>query len=127
MRGQQLTLPDILEVSMRKIRPVILLAILAILAGVAATYYARLKQQIGSAPPKPAALAPGTVARSHAWTYKQTTNGKTAITVHAEDLQEVQGKQELTGVELDIFHKDGNQYDHVRCARAEFDMSQGVL
>ncbi len=112
---------------MRKIRPVILLAILAIVAGVSATYYARLKQQAGSAPEKPKALAPGTIATSHAWTYKQTSNGKTAITVHAEDLQEVQGKQELTGVELDIYHKDGNEYDHVKCAKAEFDMAEGVL
>jgi lipopolysaccharide export system protein LptA len=112
---------------MRKLRPLILLAFLAILAGVVITYYNRLKMQAGSAITKPQALAPGTLATSHAWTYKQTTNGKTAITVTAEDLQEVQGKQELTGVQLDIFHKDGNQYDHVKCAKAEFDMSQGVL
>ena len=112
---------------MHKLRPVILLAILVIVAGVAATYYARLKQQAGSAAAKPKALAPGTLATSHAWTYKHTTNGQTTITVHAEDLQEVQGKQELSGVELDIFHKDGNEYDHVKCARAEFDMNQGVL
>jgi lipopolysaccharide export system protein LptA len=112
---------------MRKVRPVILLAILAIVAGVAVTYYTRLKLQAGSALSKPKALAPGTLATSHAWTYKQTTNGKTAITVSAEDLQEIEGKQQLTGVQLDIFHKDGNEYDHVKCAKAEFDMNQGVL
>jgi lipopolysaccharide export system protein LptA len=112
---------------MRKIRPLILLAILAILAGVAVTYYTRLKMQAGSGPAKPKALAPGTLSTSHAWTYKQTTNGKTTLTVTAEDTQEVQGKQELTGVELQIFHKDANQYDHVKCAKAEFDMNQGVL
>ena len=112
---------------MRKVRPVILLAILTVLAGVAITYYGRLKLQAGSALAKPKALAPGTLATSHAWTYKQTTNGKTSITVHAEDLQEVEGKQELTGVELDIYHKEGNEFDHVKCAKAEFDMNQGVL
>jgi lipopolysaccharide export system protein LptA len=112
---------------MRKIRPVILLAILAILAGVGVTYYTRLKLQAGSALAKPKALAPGTLATSHAWTYRQTTNGKMAISVHAEDIQEIEGKQELTGVELDIFHKEGNEYDHVKCAKAEFDMNQGVL
>src|SRR5579864_2857387 len=116
-----------LEVSMRKLRPLILLAILAILAGVGVTYYTRLKMQAGSAPAKPKPLAPGTLATSHAWTYTQTTSGNTTIKVNAEDLQEVEGKQELTGVQLDIFHKDGNEYDHVRCAKAEFDMSQGVL
>jgi len=112
---------------MRKVRPVILLAILVILAGVGVTYYTRLKLQAGSALSKPKALAPGTVATSHAWTYKQTTNGKMAISVHAEDIQEIDGKQELTGVELDIYHKQGNEYDHVKCAKAEFDMNQGVL
>jgi len=112
---------------MRKIRPVILLAIFAILAGVGVTYYTRLKLQAGSALAKPKALAPGTLATSHAWTYRQTTNGKMAISVHAEDIQEIEGKQELTGVELDIFHKEGNEYDHVKCAKAEFDMNQGVL
>ncbi len=112
---------------MRKIRPVLLLAIFAILAGVGVTYYTRLKLQAGSALSKPKALAPGTVATSHAWTYKQTTNGKMAISVHAEDIQEIEGKQELTGVELDIYHKEGNEYDHVKCAKAEFDMNQGVL
>jgi lipopolysaccharide export system protein LptA len=112
---------------MRKVRPLILLAILVILAGVVLTYYTRLKLQAGSALSKPKTLAPGTVAASHAWIYKQTSNGKTTLTVHAEDIQEIQGKQELTGVELDIFHKDGNEYDHVKCAKADFDMSQGVL
>jgi len=112
---------------MRKVRPVILLAILTIVAGVAVTYYTRLKLQAGSAVSKPKALAPGTLATSHAWTYKQTTNGKTTLTVHADDTQEVQGKQELTGVELDIYQKDGNEYNHVKCAKAEFDMTQGVL
>jgi lipopolysaccharide export system protein LptA len=112
---------------MRKLRPLILLAILAIVAGVAVTYYARLKLQAGTALKKPKALAAGTLATSHAWTYRQTNNGKTAITLSADDLQEVEGKQELTGVQLDIFRKDGNQYDHVKCAKAEFDMNQGVL
>ena len=112
---------------MRKARPLLLLAILAILAGLGTTYLARLKLQAGSALAKPKALAPGTLATSHAWTYKQTTNGKTAITLHADDLKEIEGKQELTGVELDIYHKDGNEYDHVKCAKAEFDMNQAVL
>ena len=112
---------------MRKVRPVILLAILAIVAGVAVTYYTRLKLQAGSALSKPKALPPGTLATSHSWTYKQTSNGKTSLTVTAQDVREVEGKQELTGVQLDIFHKDGSEYDHVQCAKAEFDMNQGVL
>jgi len=112
---------------MRRTAPLILVALVAILAGVGATYYARLKQQAleKTAPPKK--LAPGTAVLYHGWTYTHTSNEKTVITVHADDFQEVNGKDELTGVKLDIYHKDGNQYDHVTCAKAEFDMEQGTL
>ena len=33
----------------------------------------------------------------------------------------------MTGVTLDIFNKDGDKYDHVKCAKAEFDVGQGIL
>ncbi|HEY6390376.1 MAG TPA: LPS export ABC transporter periplasmic protein LptC [Bryobacteraceae bacterium] len=126
--GQGWKVLDILDVSMRRVvRPIILLAILAIVAGVGATYYARLKQQAGSSVQKPKALPPGTVATSHQWTYTHTTNEKTVITVHAEDLQEVEGKQRLSGVVIDIANKDGDKYHHVKSAKAEFDMAQGIL
>lgn len=113
---------------MRRIaRPLILLAILVILAGVGATYYARLKIQAVSAPAKPKPLPPGILGTQHGWTYTHTTNEKTVITVHAEDLQEVEGKQHLSGVELDIYNKDGKKYNHVKSAKAEFDVAQGML
>jgi lipopolysaccharide export system protein LptA len=116
-----------LEVSMRYVRPLFLLAMLAVLAAVGATYYARLKLQFVNSPAKPKPLAPGTAASYHGWTYTHTSNEKTVIKVSAEDVVEVDGKQQLTGVQLDIYHKDGNQYDHVKSAKAEFDMSQGML
>lgn len=111
----------------RVVRPIILLAILAIVAGVGATYYARLKLQAGTGVQKPKALPPGTVATSHQWTYTHTTNEKTVITVHAEDLREVEGKQQLSGVVIDIANKDGAKYHHVKSDKAEFDMAQGIL
>jgi lipopolysaccharide export system protein LptA len=116
-----------LEVSMRHIRPLLLLAFLVVLAGVGATYYARLKQQALSAPAKPAPLPAGTIGSSHHWTYTHTSNEKTVITVHADDLQEVEGKQYLSGVTLDILNKDGQQYDHVTSAKAEADLNAGML
>jgi len=111
----------------RIVRPLILVAILVVLAGLGATYFARLKLQASNAPAKPKPLAPGTIATSHGWTYTHTTNEKTRITVHAEDLQEVEGKQHLAGVELDIYNKDGSKYNHVKSAKAEFDMGTGML
>ena len=47
--------------------------------------------------------------------------------MHADDFQELDGKDELTGVTLDIFNKDGDKYDHVKCAKAEFDVGRGIL
>jgi hypothetical protein len=81
-----------LEVSMRHARPLLLLAILVVLAGIGATYYGRLKQQAQSAPTKPASLPPGTIGQTHEWTYTHTSNQKTVVKVHADDLREVEGK-----------------------------------
>src|SRR5580693_8102595 len=87
-------IPGMLEI-VRHTWPLFLLAIVLVLAGVGTTYYARLKQQFANAPAKPKALAPGTAASYHGWTYTHTSNQKTVITVHADDLQEVDGKQQL--------------------------------
>ncbi len=112
---------------MRHARPLFLLLILVILSGLGATYYARLKLQAESAPVKPKKLARGTAATYHGWTYTHTSNQQTVVTVHAEDFQELDGKQELSGLELDIYNKDGSQFDRVKSAKAEFDMAQGIL
>ena len=112
---------------MRYARPLFLVAMLAILVGVGVTYYGRLKQRFANAPEKPKALAPGTAASYHGWTYTHTSNQKMVIKVSADDMQEVEGKQELSGVQLDIYRKDDGQYNRVRSAKAEFDMGQGIL
>ncbi len=112
---------------MRRAAPLILLGFVAILSAVGWTYYVRLKQQAANAPVKPKKLAPGTSATFHGWTYSHTSSQKTVITIHSDDFQELDGKDELTGVTLDIFNKDGNKYDHVKCAKAEFDVARGIL
>src|SRR5260370_4195280 len=88
---------------------------------------ARQKQQAEVAQEKPNPLPPGTTATSHSWTYTHTSNEKTVIPVHADDFQEIEGKQHLAGVMIDINRKDGKEYNRVKSAKAEFDMSQGIL
>lgn len=112
---------------MRFVRPLFLLAILVILTGVGATYYARLKQQAGTAPERPRPLAAGTTLTSHAWTYRHTTGGNSNIALTAEDMQEIDGKQQLTGVTLEIYRKEGDQFDRVKSAKAQFDPESGIL
>ena len=46
--------------------------------------------------------------------------------MHSDDFQELDGKDELTGVTLDIHNKD-DKYDHVKSAKAEFDVGKGIL
>lgn len=112
---------------MRRAAPLILLGFMAIIYGVGRTYYVRLKQQAAHAPLKPKRLAPGTSATFHGWTYSHTSSQKTVVTIHSDDFQELDGKDELTGVTLDIFNKQGDKYDHVQCAKAEFDVAKGIL
>ncbi len=112
---------------MRRVAPLILLGFVAILSTVGWTYYVRLKQQVASAPVKPKKLAVGTTSVFHGWTYSHTSSEKTVITMHSDDFQELDGKDELTGVTLDIFNKDGDTYNHVQCAKAEFDVAKGIL
>jgi lipopolysaccharide export system protein LptA len=112
---------------MRRVAPLILLGFVAILSTVGWTYYVRLKQQVASAPVKPKKLAAGTTSVFHGWTYSHTSSEKTVITMHSDDFQELDGKDELTGVTLDIFNKDGDTYNHVQCAKAEFDVAKGIL
>ena len=112
---------------MRRVAPLILLGFVAILSTVGWTYYVRLKQQVASAPVKPKKLAAGTTSVFHGWKYSHTSSEKTVITMQADDFQELDGKDELTGVILDIFNKDGGTYNHVQCAKAEFDVTKGIL
>ncbi|MGI8743098.1 MAG: LPS export ABC transporter periplasmic protein LptC [Bryobacteraceae bacterium] len=112
---------------MRWTRPLILILILAIIGSVGATYYRRLKAQNATAPAKPHPLPTGTASAAQDWTYTQTVNGKPMVFVRAKDMQEVQGKYQLDGVELHIFKKDTKEFDRVNSAKAEFDMNSGML
>src|SRR5271165_3560314 len=114
---------------MRRVGPLIVLLILLIMGGVGASYYARLKEQSSSAPQKPKALPPDITASAQDWTYVQHggANGKPVVSIRAKDFQETDGKYQLTGLELHLFHKEGDEYDQVKSAKAEFDINQGIL
>ena len=114
---------------MRRVGPLIAILILFIIGGVGATYYARLKVQYSSAPAKPKSLPMGTTASAERWSYTQHggKDGKPVVSIDAQDVQESAGKYALTNVELHLFHKENDEYDQVKSARAEFDINQGVL
>src|SRR5215470_12909209 len=114
---------------MRRAGPLFVLLIVVILGGVAASYYTRLKEQNSNAPQKPKSLPLNTSASAQDWTYTQHggADGRPVVFVRAKDFEETDGKYQLTGVELHLFHKDGNEYDQVKSAKAEFNIQQGIL
>jgi lipopolysaccharide export system protein LptA len=112
---------------MRRFAPLILLGFVAIVSGVGYTYYERLKLLAANTPAKPKRLAPGLSATFHGWTYSHTSSQKTVIRLHADDFQELDGKDELAGVMLEIYNKDGAKYDTIKSAKAEFDVGSGML
>jgi lipopolysaccharide export system protein LptA len=112
---------------MRRFAPLILLGFVAIVSGVGWTYYERLKLLAASSPTKPKKLPPGLSANFHEWTYSHTSSQKTVIRLRADDFQELDGKDELAGVTMDIYSKDGQKYDHIKSAKAEFDVGAGTL
>src|SRR5258708_737339 len=112
---------------MRRFGPLIVVAILFILAGVGTSYYARLKQQLANSPAPPKKLPPGTDGAANDWTYEDTRDGKNRVSIKAKSFKQVEGKMQLTGVELHLFNKDAKKYDLVKSASAEFDQKGSEL
>jgi lipopolysaccharide export system protein LptA len=112
---------------MRRFGPLIVIAILFILAGVGTSYYARLKQQLKDAPAAPKKLPPGTDGAASDWVYEDTRDGKNRVSIKAKDFKQVEGKMQLTGVELHLFNKDAKKYDLVKSGSAEFDQKGNEL
>jgi lipopolysaccharide export system protein LptA len=114
---------------MRGARWLVVLAILAIVAGIGATYRSRKADLIQHAPSQPAALPSGLSGKLEDWQWTHTDQGRPVVQIRAKDVkQEKDSNQvQLASVELHIFNKEGDQYDLVRSAKAEFDQTQERL
>src|SRR5436190_9989872 len=107
---------------MRGTRWLLILAILAILAGIGATY--RLQRRILSsqASAKPAKLPVDLKSASEDWVYVKSEDGKPKATLRAHKVAQSKetGIIELEGVQLQIAGKEGDTYDIVKCEKAQF-------
>jgi lipopolysaccharide export system protein LptA len=114
---------------MRRTRWLLLVAIAAILAGVGATYQIRKKLLEQQAPERPQRLSPELSAFSEEWEYTKTEAGRPVVSIRARSVQQASGSGEvqLGGVELRIFHKDGQAFDLVKSAKASFSQSERRL
>jgi lipopolysaccharide export system protein LptA len=113
---------------MRRTRRIILVLIVLILAGVAISWRARKSLQSRQSPSKPISLPESVSARAEDWCWDEARQGKPVVRVCAKDMKNTsEGKIELTGVDLQLFHPDATTYDQVRSAKADFDLAAGVL
>src|SRR4051794_8526091 len=114
---------------MRRTRRLILLLIALILGGAGYTYYIQKGVQTRNAPIKPAALPDTVSSRANDWNHIEKRNGLPVYEVNAKDYRmDASGnKVELEGVTLRMFSKDGQKYDEVKSAKADFDVGNGLL
>jgi LPS export ABC transporter protein LptC len=105
---------------MRGTRWLILLAIVAILGGVAITY--RLQQGVlqRQAPEKPKPLPLELNASREEFVFRQSDGTRTTAEVRAKNYTQVKdsSRVDLEGVEVRMFKKDGATYDLVKSAHA---------
>jgi lipopolysaccharide export system protein LptA len=109
---------------MRGTRWLILVAIAAILGGVATTYRRQKTALEQQAPPKPKALPLDLASSAEDWHHTQyfpgTSNPSVEIWAHRLGQSKDNSRIDLENVELHIFHQESGQYDRVKSARAQF-------
>ncbi len=109
---------------MRRGRWLILVAIVSIAFAIGATYFERKAALARNAPLPPSKLATGIDGRADDWVYTQSDADRPRVTVRAKSFKQVRAPSvlQLDGVELQLFNKDGSEYDLVHSAQAEFDI-----
>ena len=92
--------------------------------------YIKRKANVGKdLPAPPARLESGLDGRADDWVYTQSDGSRDRVTVRAKSFKQIKAPSvmELNGVELQIFHKDGAQFDLVKSAKAQFDIAGKTL
>src|ERR1700704_2074702 len=114
---------------MRLSRWLILAALLAIVAFVGQTYIKRQQALARDPPAAPPPLETGIDGRASDWVYTQSDGESPRVTVRAKSFRQVKAPSvmELNGVELQLFHKDGDKFDLVRSEKAQFDIAAKTL
>src|SRR6202049_3939397 len=114
---------------MRLSRWLILAALLAIVVFVGQTYIKRQQALARDKPAPPPPLETGIDGRASDWVYTQSDGERPRVTVRAKSFRQVKAPSvmELNGVELQLFHKEGDQFDLVRSAKAQFDIAAKTL
>ncbi|MCU1273382.1 MAG: OstA family protein [Bryobacterales bacterium] len=114
---------------MRGTRWLLLVAIVAILAGIGLTYRIQKRALAGTAPPKPVQLPASLSGTREDFKWTRREQGRAVVEIHARQLRQEKDSNQvhLEQVDLKIFNKPGDQYNLVKCAKAEFDQGSSHL
>jgi lipopolysaccharide export system protein LptA len=105
---------------MRGTRWLLLAAIVAIVAGVGATYRAQKKLLREQTPNRPAALRDDLNSTGQDWVYTQSTSAYTKVEASAKEFEEAKdsGRVDLKGLVLKLHNLNGKTYDLVNSEAA---------
>ncbi len=114
---------------MRRFAPVIGIVIAGIAAAIALVYVQSRAQQVGTASQPPARLPETLNASASGWEWSYSAAGRPMIEVRAKDFKHVRDPSvfDLEGVELRIFHQEGQKFDRVVSPKARFSLGEGTL
>ena len=111
---------------MRGTRWLLLVALAAILGGVALKYRASKAAQKDGAIPKPDALSTDLNASAQHWQYrdKDHKTGRIMADIDAESMQQVKdsSRVDLTNVTMKLYNRQSDKYDLVKSASAAFSL-----
>src|SRR6202453_2802201 len=118
-----------MEASMRGTRWLILVAIIAILGGVAATYRFQTRTLREQAPAKPQALPATMNSMAQDWIWIQTDHERTVCRITAKDARQAKDANdlELQQVELWLPSQHGDTHDLVHSAHAVYNQNNKRL
>ena len=114
---------------MRRLRPLLLLAIGVILALVAGLYYVQKGVEQRQSPAKPKPLPPNTTITAPNWSSEKWNGSVLVYRVSAKGFQAITDPPRLLldQVEVVVLDKDGLTFDRIKTASAVFDNKAGTL
>ncbi len=117
------------EASMRRLRPLLLVAILIVAAGVGLLFHTQRRAEQRSSPPRPPSLPAGASAAATDWVYRHEKGGRINWEAHAKKMQAFGDppRLRLEDVELRVLSQDGAKLHRFRTAVAVFDQNQARL
>lgn len=114
---------------MRHTRWLFLAAIVAIVVMVGVTYIKRRDVLAREIPVHPAPLETGVDGRANDWQHTVFKGDQKHFTIRARNIREIKepSLMELEGVELQLFHENGEKSDLIRSDKAQFDTAAKTL